>query len=166
MSKAVEKFKLAGFFTLEHIRDGKVIHSERFDNLVMDEGINSALNVVFHAATQITTWYVGLFEGNYTPVGTESGSTWHTTCTECTAYDESARPEYVEAASSAKSITNSASKAVFTMNATKTVYGAFLCGLSTKGGDATPLFAAARFGSSRSVVATDILQISYTVNGA
>ena len=56
-----------------------------------------------------------------------------------------------------KVITNSASKADFTMNASKTIYGGFLVGgiatvADTKGGTGGTLKAASEFGASRAVI--------------
>lgn len=153
---------VGGKFFVEHLRQGKLIDEWECDNLVVNEGLNSILDVVFHAETQITTWYVGLFEGNYTPVATVTAATITSASTECTAYDEATRVAYNEAAASSQSITNSANKATFTINATKTIYGAFLASASAKSATSGKLMSAARFGASKSVVATDQLLVTYT----
>jgi len=61
-------------------------------------------------------------------------------------------------------VTNTASKAVFTINGTTTVGGAFLTSNDTKGGTTGTLFSAADFQSpgDRSVVSGDILNVTYT----
>jgi hypothetical protein len=61
-------------------------------------------------------------------------------------------------------VTNTASKAVFSINATTTVGGAFLVNNNTKGGSTGTLFSAADFQSpgDRSVVSGDILNVTYT----
>lgn len=144
--------------------------TEKTHNVWTAEGLNSLLNVYFHAATQLTTWYCLIFESDTTPA---DGTTYATPVfTESTAYDEATRPEYVEAESSAKSTTNSANKAVFTMSATKTIYGAALVaggtGASTKGDAAGggTLCVAGKFASSRSVLDDDVLNLTYTVTSA
>jgi hypothetical protein len=149
-----------GVFTVDHIRDGESLGKTIEKNIVVNEGLDSILDVVFHGSTQITTWYIGLFESNYTPVAgdTIASPGW----TESTAYSESTRVEWTEAAASSQSITNSASKATFNINATKTMYGAFLVSDSTKSGTSGTLMAAARFSTSRSVVSGDQLVITYT----
>ena len=144
------------------VRDGQVIDEWVDSNLVVDEGLNSMLNVTFNGATQIGTWYLGLFEGNYTPVAGVTAATITSASTECIAYAETTRVAYVEAASSAKSTTNSASRATFTFNATKTIYGAFLVSNSTKSGTTGTLFSAARFSAAKSVVNLDQLLLTYT----
>jgi len=61
-------------------------------------------------------------------------------------------------------ITNSASPASFSINATATIGGAFLISNNTKGGTTGTLFSAADFQSpgDRSVVSGDTLNVTYT----
>lgn len=158
--------EVGGIFTIEHVRDGKVIDTWVEKNIVVNEGLNDLLQVHLGGGTQKPTWYVGLFEGNYTPVATDTASNIATNSTESTAYDETTRPEWVEAAASSQQITNSANKATFTINASKTIYGAFLISDDTKGGSLGVLFAASKFSVSRAVVAGDQLLITYTVQAA
>ncbi len=160
------KLRVGGIFLCEHVRDGEVIDSWEQPNLVVNEGLNSLLGVYFHGDTQITTWYLGLFEGNYTPVATVTAATITAASTECTAYDEATRQAYDEAAAASQSITNSASRATFTFNATKTIYGAFLVSNSTKSGTTGTLFSAARFSASKAVVDDDQLLLTYTFSAA
>jgi len=158
--------KLGGHFIGELVRKGEVIDRWQDHNLVVNEGLDALLNIMFHGSTQITTWYIGLFEGNYTPVGGVTAATIVAAATECTAYSESTRPSYDEAASSGQSITNAASRATFTFNATKTIYGAFLTSLATKSGTTGTLFSAARFGSSKNVESGDQLLLTYVFTAA
>lgn len=155
--------RVGGKFIGEHIRGGEVIDRWEDDNLVVNEGLNSLLGVMFHGDTQIGTWYMGLFEGNYTPLASVTAATITAASTECTAYDETVRQTYVEAAAASQSITNSASRATFTFNATKTIYGAFLVSNSTKSGTTGTLFSAARFSTSKAVVDDDQLLLTYTL---
>lgn len=158
--------KVGGRFHIEHVRNGEVIDREDVSNLVVNEGLDHLLNTVFHGGAQITTWYLGLFEGNYTPVATATGASISGASSECVAYDEAQRQEYKEGAASAQSITNSGDKAVFTMNATKTVYGAFLTSNGAKGATSGTLFSAARFASPKQVADDDQLLLTYTFNAS
>src|SRR5574343_2078399 len=158
-----DTIRVGGYFLGQHVRNGEVIDEWEDHNLVVNEGLNAALNIMFHGTTQITTWYIGVFEGNYTPVSTVTAATITSASTECTAYDEATRQAYDEAAASSQSITNSASRATFTFNATKTIYGAFLVSNSTKSGTTGTLDAAARFGTAKSVVDDDQLLLTYTL---
>jgi len=166
MSKLSQRATVGGVFTIEHVRDGKVIDKWEEPNIVVNEGLDDLLDVHLHGSTQHTTWYIGIFEGNYTPVATDTAANIASNATESTAYTESVRQTWVEAAASGQSITNSANKATFTINATKTIYGAFLVSDSTKSGTSGVLFAATKFSASRSVVATDQLLVTYTVSAA
>lgn len=157
-----QQLQVGGSFIIEHIRAGEVIDREEIHNLVVDQGLNAMLDIMFHGTTQINPWYLGLFEGNYTPVAGVTAANIATNSTECTAYDETTRQEYVEAAAASKVTTNSANKATFTFNAGKTIYGAFLISDSTKGGTSGTLFSAARFGTAKTVVSTDQLLLTYT----
>jgi hypothetical protein len=165
---AVPKSKIyvGGVFSGQIIRDGKVIDEFEDRNLVVNEGLNRLLNVMFNAATQTTVWYLGLFEGNYTPTSGLTAATVASTATECTAYAAATRPEYVEAASSAQSTTNSAARASFVFNATKNIYGAFLISDSTKSGTSGILFSAARFSALKAVENSDEMLLTYTFNAS
>ncbi len=134
-------------------------------NIVTNEGLDRILDVMFHAATAITTWYCGLVE---TDTSEAAGMTYDVPVfTESTAYDEATRPEYEEASSSSQSITNAANKAVFTIDATKTMYGAALFSVNTKGdhtqGANNVLYCYAKFGASRGVIDNDVVNLTYAV---
>lgn len=156
--------------------DGNIKGIDKCHNVVTDEGLDALLDIMLHGTSQITTWYVIIFESDTTPDGSETYAV--PVYTESTAYDEATRPEYVEAASSGQSITNSANKAVFTMNASKTIYGAGLVGIagedssgsnaSTPGdtGGGGTLLCCAKFTASRAVVDNDTLEVTYTLSAA
>lgn len=158
--------RVGGVFTVEHVRDGVVIDKFETPNLVVNEGLNALLGIMFHGDTQVTTWYIAPFEGNYTPVAGVTAATITANSTECTAYDETTRVAFDEAAAASQSISNTASKATFTFNATKTIYGAFLVSNSTKSGTTGTLFAATRFAASKAVVDDDQLLVTYTLNAS
>ena len=152
---------VGGVFHFEQIRDGKVIDAWDESNLVVNEGLTSVLNVYFKAGTQITAWYIGLFEGNYTPVAGDTMAAFVAAATESTAYTETVRQTYTTAAVAAQSITNAATKATFSINATKTMYGAFMSSVSTKSATTGTLVAAAKFAAARSLVSGDQLLVTY-----
>lgn len=158
---AASKIDVRGVYHGQIIRAGEVIDEFEDPNLVVNEGLNSLLGVMFNSATQITAWYMGVFEGNYTPLATETAATIATASTESTAYASTTRPAYVQAAPSSQSITNSASRASFVFNATKSIYGAFLVSTSTKSGTSGVLFSAAKFSAVKSVQSGDELLLTY-----
>jgi hypothetical protein len=153
---------VAGKYSGQIIRAGEVIDQFEDHNLVVNEGLNALLNIMFNGSTQVTTWYLGIFEGNYTPVAGLTAATVTSASTETTAYTSATRPEYVEAAASSQSITNSANRASFVFNATKTIYGAFLVSNPAKSATTGTLFSAARFATSKAVESGDELLLTYT----
>lgn len=155
--------KVGGIFKFEQIRNGKVIDTWEEKNLIVNEGLNDLLQVHLGAGTQKPSWYVAIFEGNYTPLAADTAAVIAANSTESIAYAEATRPLWDEAAASSQQISNTAAKATFSINATKTIYGAFLISDSAKSGTAGSLFAASKFAVSRSVVDQDQLLVTYTV---
>jgi hypothetical protein len=149
------------WWEIEHYRKGNLIDKWEQKNVTTDEGLNFMLNVMFHGTSAYSPWYMGIFNTDTTPA---VGTTYATPVfTESSDYTSANRPEYVEAAASGKVITNTANKATFTMNATTTIYGAFLCGgtsASSKGNASDGvLFAASKFTTAKSVVSSDVLMV-------
>ena len=156
----------AGRWSGKIIRAGEVIDEFDVKNLVVNEGLNYILNAGLGNGTVITTWYVGLFSGNYTPLSTDTAATIASNATEVTAYSAGVRQTWTPVSASSQSITNSASQASFTFNNTVTVYGAFLVSTSTISGTSGKLFSAAQFSASKSVVSSDQLLLTYTFTAA
>ena len=162
---------IQSIWEVEHWRKGQLLSKTRDTNVCTDQGLDRFLNVMFGAEAKITPWYVFIFEGS-SP--TTSSTYAVPIVTEISEYDEANRVEYIDVPSSGQSITNTASKAVFTMNDTKTVDGAALVGatagdISVKDNtNATngTLYCASDFGAAKSVVATDVLNITITLTAA
>jgi hypothetical protein len=151
-----------GRYHAEHFRAGRLIDEWDFDNIAVNEGLNYLLNAGLAAGSQITTWYLGLFSGNYTPVATDAAATIAANSTETSAYTAGARQQFVPVSASGQQVTNSASRASFTFNAGTTIYGAFLVSSSTINGTTGTLISAAQFGSAKSVSNTDQILLTYT----
>jgi uncharacterized OB-fold protein len=149
------------------LRGDKPLQHSISTNIVTLQGKDALNNIMFHAATQITTWYIAIFSTNTTCVNTMTYAV--PVFTYSTAYNEGTRPEWVEVASSSQVITNTASRAVFTMNDTATIYGCALVGggsaASTKadvaGGGV--LYSASLFSAAKSVVATNVLSVGISI---
>jgi hypothetical protein len=161
-------FRLGGRFIMDCFdKHGNFKWHNETENLVVDEGLNHALDVLFHGVSAFATWYIALFEDNHTVVAGDDYAA--PGFTETTAYDEGARQEYEEAAAGSESITNSANRAVFTMNATKTIYGASLMSFATKDDQAqggAVMFCAAQFTNPKAVNDDDTLEVTYTIGSA
>lgn len=132
-------------YTIETIVGGQVVDREVVHNLVPTEGLNHILGVTLKGTTPVTTWYTGIYEGNYTPALTDTMAAFPAAATESTAYDEAVRQTMVFGTVSGGTVDNSASVAVFSINAPKTIYGAFISSSSVKGAVTGPLLSAVRF---------------------
>ena len=161
------KLKIGGTFHFECFdKDGNLKWAEDTHNLVVNQGLDFILNVLLHNTTQVHPWYVGIFEGNYTPVATDTAASFTSNSTESSAYSEGVRQTYTDVVSSGQSITNSAAKATFSINASKNIYGAFMQSVSTIGATTGTLLCAARFSAARSVVSGDQILVTYTLSAA
>lgn len=128
-------------------------------NTFVNAGLNYLLDSGFGG-----TEYLGL-KGSGTPNAADTMSS-HATWSEITAYTEGTRPTYSHAAASSQAVTNSASKATFSINATTTIYGIFCTTNSTKSGTTGTLISATDFASSKSADSGDTLEVTYTVTAA
>jgi hypothetical protein len=172
----------SGEFVVDHYRRGKRINSYRFSNGITNQGKNRLLDVMFHAATQISTWYLGLIDNDgYTALAAadtyanidQVGNGWdefQDYTDPANANSSSTRPEWTEGTASGQAITNS-SVVAFDITDTGTVKGVFVVGggsaPATKGDSAGggTLWATALFtGGDVPVQNGDTLRVTYTVN--
>lgn len=145
--------------------NGETTPIEYHDNIIVNEGMNKMLNVMFNGSAQVTTWYIGLGKNaSYSEVLTETAASVASNATEATTeYDESTRVEFVEAASSSKSTSNTGNEATFTANTTVSMYLAFLVSVATKGATTGTLFSIANFNAVKNLVDDDVLNVGYTI---
>lgn len=133
-------------------------------NIIPTEGLNHALDVILHGATQVTPWYTALFKGTGTPSSSLTAANFASTLTEVTTqYSEGTRVEYEEAAASGGVTDNDANRAEFTIASSDTIYGGALLSASAKGSTSGVILCAAKFATARAVVAGDTLQVKYTL---
>ena len=144
-------------------KHGNLKWVEKIHNLITNEGLNYILGVGIVASTQITLWYCCLVETDTT--ATVAMTYAVPVYTESISYDEATRPQWVGTLTGATS-TNSASPAVFTISATKTMYGASLVGggtaATTKGNTAGggKLYSYAKFSLARNVLDNDVINLT------
>lgn len=160
MSSAKAGFK----YVVEHIRDGVVLSVEEVCNLIPTEGLDYILNTALKAGSAVPSWYIALFEGNYTPVAAVTAATFPAAATESTAYSETNRVLWVAGAVAAGAVSNSASKAVFTMNATKAIYGIAQTSVLTKSATTGVLVSVARFAAVKNVESGDTLNVTSSIS--
>jgi hypothetical protein len=172
-TKAGEVAQATGKYHVEcHDKDGNLKWTAESKNLVVNAGLRYMAGSALTSVTQITTWYLGLYgaAASNTPAAGDTMAS-HAGWTEIAPYSNATRVTASFAAATTANpsvVTNTASPAVFNINATATVGGAFLTSSSPKtpnsGYDAGTLFSAADFGSpgDRSVVSGDTLSVTYT----
>jgi hypothetical protein len=168
-TKSNEQARATGVYYVEcHDKDGQLKWSAESKNLVVNVGLQYMAGTALTSVTQITTWYIGLYGAgaSNTPAAGDTMSS-HAGWTEVVPYSNATRVAATFATATTANpsvVTNSASPATFTINATATVGGAFLTSGSAKSGTTGTLFSAADFASpgDRSVVSGDILSVTYT----
>jgi len=128
---------------------------DKFHNLVVTAGLNKVLDATFKTGLTTPAWYVGLKGAGSVVAGDTMAS--HSGWSEITPYSNSTRPAFTPGTISGGSVDNAAAKAVFNINATATVVGAFLADDNTKGGTTGTLYGAGDFAASRSVASGDTL---------
>jgi len=179
--QAASNLSPRGRFQVEHWRDGRLIGVYEFPNGITNEGKDQILNTQFDAATQITTWYLGLIDNaNFTALAAadtydeidQAGNGWD----EFSDYTDpgngdsaTTRPVWNPGAAASQTITNG-TVVVFDITATGTIKGLFLAGGGTapenKGDHAagSTLWATALFDSGDVDVQNgDQLKATYTV---
>jgi hypothetical protein len=154
---------VAGKFIVEcRDAEGNLRWSDGFPNLVVTTGKNDLLNKYFLGSAYTAAFFVGLKGTGTIAAGDTMAS--HAGWTDITGYSNATRPAFTAASSTAGSSTNSASPAVFNINATNTIAGCFITTNSTVGGTTGTLFSAADFATARAVLSGDTLTVTYTVS--
>lgn len=156
--------------------EGNLKWVETIHNLVTDEGLNYALDTVFKAGTQQSSWFVGLLTATPTPVATDTAVALPTIAggTEFALYTGGTRPGLTLGAISGSggslSASNTASQAVFTMDTGATsVGGCFIVagtGANTKSSSVTGgvLYGVGAFSTgNKAVDPADTLNVTVTV---
>lgn len=151
----------AGFtYLVEVLKDGVVVDSEICHNLLPTEGANHMVGVTFKGQTPVSQWYVGLYEGNFTPNVGDVAATLPALATECTSYSGATRVAFTPGAVAAGAVDNTAARAEFTFTAAKTVYGGFISSAPAKGATTGVLVSLVRFASPRVMDVDSILRVT------
>jgi len=174
ITKALEAGETAsakGVYTMQCFdKNGNLKWEAECPNLVVNGGLQDMNNKYFLGSAYTATWYIGLYGAGSTnnPAASDTMSS-HAGWTEVVPYSQATRPACTFATPTTANpsvATNSASPAVYSINATATVGGAFLTSNNTKSGTTGTLYSASDFTSpgDRSVVSGDTLNVSYTLS--
>ena len=149
-------------------KDGNLKWKDEAKNLVVNVGLKDMNDKYFSGSTYTAAWYLGLITGPGagTTISASDTMSSHVGWTENTSYSQSTRPACSFGAATTADpsvISNSSSVAVFSINGTATIAGAFLTSNNTKGGTTGILFSASDFQSpgDRAVVSGDTLNATY-----
>lgn len=161
--------RASGKYVVEcYDREGALKWVAESDNLVVNVGLQYMAGAALTSTAQITSWYLGLYgaASSNNPAAGDTMSS-HSGWTEVTAYSEATRPAATFAAATNANpsvVTNTASKATFSINGSTTVGGAFLTSNDTKSGTTGTLFSAADFSApgDRAVISGDVITLTYT----
>lgn len=129
-------------------------------NLVPLEGLVHILGVTLKGVTQVTQWYLLIYEGNYVPISGDTGATFPGSATESTAYAESTRQAFVTGSTAGGTCDNTASPAQFTMNADKTIYGGAIVSAAAKGNTTDVLLSAVKFSTPKVLSNGTVLKVT------
>ena len=156
--------QLRSLYEVECWREGRLLWSDSFWNLVTTVGKNILLDQTFYSGTVTPTWYISLVNNaSFTQYAAADTMSSHAGWLEATGYSNATRVAYTMIAAVSGSTSNDASRALFNINATATIRGAFLVNQSTKGGTTGTLYGEGDFAAARSVVSGDVLSIKITL---
>ena len=159
--------KMQNIFTIEQIRNGKVINQIAIPNAVTDGGKLDTLNTYLGSTVKKAPWSIGLIaDAAFTAVAANDSMASHAGWAEFETYDETVRQPWGPATASNAAITGT-NPAQFTISAgveagTK-VRGLFLAESSTKGESVSLLWSTATFASAVDINAADEFKVTYTV---
>lgn len=111
--------------------------------VITNEGLNDLLSKYAKGSNYTAALYVGLTDASPT-VSASDTLTSHPGWVEITAYSQATRPALVLGDVASQSIDNNASKAVFSINGSSTIGGAFITTDPTKGGVSGILYGVGR----------------------
>jgi hypothetical protein len=157
-----------GFYEMECFdADGKLKWSARSKNLVVNVGLKDMCDKYFLGAAYTAAWFIGLYgaAASNNPAAADTMAA-HAGWTESVVYSNATRVAAVFVAATAANpsvITNAAAPAVFNINATGVVGGAFLTSNNVKSGTTGILFSAADLQApgDRNVASGDVLNVTY-----
>lgn len=147
-----------GVHTLRH--NGRII--AQAENLLTTQGRNHILDVVLHAGTQVTTWYMAPYSNATDPLITWTAANFDSNANEETNYTQASRPEWDETAASAGVITTTARGTITAdTGGIAAMNGTGLLSSSTKGGTSGTLLSATRYAAAVALPEGDSYDLGY-----
>jgi len=147
--------------------EGNPKWADDFDNLVVNAGLDDALDKHLKGSAYTAAWYVGLTDGTPTPAAADTMAS-HAGWAEVTAYDETVRQTLTLGAVSGQSVNNTGTEATFTISTNGTVIGgAFVTTDDVKGGTTGTLYGVGAFtAGDKTLDDNDTLKVTVTCTAA
>lgn len=140
--------------------DGESVESEIKHNLIPSDGLEFLIRSPFGEVSPISTFYLGLFRGNYIPTPSTKASDIPTNMIELVDYAEPMRIEWDNQLNGIATMDNLSNKAEFTITQDRTIHGAFLVSEATKGSNVGLVLSCVRFSSPKQVTAGQTVKLS------
>jgi hypothetical protein len=145
-------------------KDGNIKWVEEIENLTTNVGLADMVTQYWKGSAYTAAFFVGI-KNTGAPASTDTMSS-HAGWTENTGYSNANRPSLTLGSvtgTTTAAVDNSASLAVFNINASGTIFGAFIVTNNTKGGTTGTLVGVADFGASRAVLSGDTLSVQFNI---
>lgn len=159
--------QLSTNYVVECIKpDGSLRWRENFHNIVVEVGVNDSLDKHFKGSGYTASWFVGATSAAPTFAYADTMTT-HAGWVEVTNYSEGQRPSLNLGTVGGGSVSNSGSKAAFSVSANGTIGGAFVTTGSAKDSTDGILYGGGSFNNgNRAVQDGDTLNVTVTLSAA
>ena len=140
--------------------------ADGYENLIVNDGLDHALDVILSGGTQDTSWFVGLLAASPSPAAGWDAD--DIASNDFVAYDEATLEAFADGGVSGQSLDNSGSPAEFTISTdSSSIGGAYLIGTNAKATPAGTLFSAGAFtGGNKAADDGDTLEVTITYTAA
>lgn len=162
----IDSISDVAFNELTRCQNAFVAWVEDIHNLVTTEGKNDQLSQYFKGSAYTAAFFIGLVNNTgfsaYSATDTAAQINGTNGWAETAPYSNATRVAWVGGSASGGSIDNTASVAVFNINSSATVRGAFVATASAKNAITGKLYGEADFSAARSVISGDSLNVTST----
>lgn len=172
----VSKEKAGFSYTLEVFADnerdargrlvalGKCVYRKVLTNIMPKEGVNHMEAVTLLGASQVTTWYLGLFANDHTPQWGDVMATFPGLAGEITAYDNPTRYALAFDNPVGGVVSNQTTPVLVEPTSAITVQGGFITSSAAKGATTGVLLSAVKETTPRTVNPGEVLRVTTGLN--
>lgn len=157
-----DSLKISGFeWDLQIVNpDGSIAIEEKNKNTIPSDALNFLMRTPFGDKQPISTFYLGLYRGNYIPTPNTTAADIPTAMNEFVEYSQESRPEWQRKLEGVATMNNLSEKAEFTVTQDRTIYGAFLVSSQVKGTANGLVLSCVRFSSPKQVTAGQLVRLA------